>query len=207
MLKWLKTDNNKSSSVSTEQNSIDTKRSYSTINFIHPGHPLYDNIATKEENQYNILAPNESAYDETCLIHNFAAIVNHNSQTFLVINTFKHFKEQSIGGLLQFDENIYSVIPFFENDEEYHTANDFSFRETYEYDHPVEQYGFSYSDNINYGTLKLEKGKKPLRIKMIDTNRKLFTNKLPHDMISLIDYIIIPAINAYDKNQERQKQA
>ena len=206
MLKWRKTDNKKSSHHNKDITAILLKRENSSVNFIHPGHPLYDNIAAAEENKYRILAPNESAYDEVSLTHNFAAIVTHNQQNFLVINTFKHFKEQSIGGLLQYDENIYSVIPFFENEEEYQTANDFSFREVYEYDHPVQRYGFTYTDNINYGNLTIERGKTPIQILMIDQNRKLFTDKLPQNMISLIDYIVIPAINAYNHIRETQKQ-
>ena len=206
MLKWIKTDTKKSPTSLSSQTSIELKRANSNVNFIHPGHPLYDNIASSEENKYRILAPNESAYDETSMIHNFAAIVTHNQQNFLVINTFKHFKEQSIGGLLQYDENIYSVIPFFENEEEYQTSNDYSFREIYEYDHPVEHYGFTYTDNINYGNIKLDKGKSPIHISMIDNNRNLFTDKMPQEMISLIDFIIIPAINAYNQIQENRKQ-
>lgn len=206
MLKWRKTDNKKTSHLTKDQTTILLKRENSSVNFIHPGHPLYDNIAAAEENKYRILAPNESAYDEVSLTHNFAAIVTHNQQNFLVINTFKHFKEQSIGGLLQYDENIYSVIPFFENEEEYQTANDFSFREIYEYDHPVQRYGFTYTDNINYGNLTLERGKLPVQILMIDQNRKLFTDKIPQNMVSLIDYIVIPAINAYNQIREAQKQ-
>lgn len=94
------------------QKFVDLKRTNSIVSFIHPGHPLYDNIAAKEENRLRILAPNETAYSENSLTHNFAAIVIYNGLNYLIINSLKHFKEQSIGGLLQFDENIYNVIPF-----------------------------------------------------------------------------------------------
>ncbi len=188
------------------QRFVDIKRQNSSVNFIHPGHPLYDNIVAKEENQLRIKAPNETAYNETSLTHNFVAVVEYNEQNYLVINSFKHFKEQSIGGLLQFDENIYNVIPFFENEEEYQTASDYTFRETYEYDHPVESYAFIAEAAGKASKIIIERGKKNLTIQMIDTKRQLFTPKLNNEQLELLDYVVIPALNAYNDIQARRKQ-
>lgn len=185
------------------QKFVDIKRQNSIVNFIQAGHPLYDNIVAKEENRLHILAPNETAYNETSLIHNFVAIVVYNGLNYLVINSFKHFKEQSIGGLLQFDETSYNIIPFFEDEEEYQTASDYNFRETYEYDHPVENYAFLAEGKGKTTKITLEHGKKPLTVKMIDSNRDIFTGKLPQEQLELIDYVVIPAINAYNQRREQ----
>lgn len=194
---WLKTLGAKEEQYIKPQKFIDIKRSQIEVNFIHPGHPLYDNIVTKEENKLRILAPNETAYSENSLIHNFVAIINYNELNYLIINSFKHFKEQSIGGLLQYDENIYNIIPFYENEEEYETASDYTFKETYEYDHPVESYAFYAETQDKKTKIAIERGKQPITIKMIDEKRKLFTEKLTQQQIELIDYIIMPAISAY----------
>lgn len=205
LLNWLKTFTKNENQYIKPQKFVDIKRQKTSVNFIHPGHPLYDNIVAKEENQLRIKAPNETAYNETSLIHNFVAIVTHNEQNYLVINSFKHFKEQSIGGLLQFDENIYNVIPFFEDEEEYQTASDYIFRETYEYDHPVENYAFIAETGSNASIITLERGKKSLLVQMIDTKRELFTAKLSAAQIELLDYTVMPALNAYNEIQERRK--
>ena len=104
ILNWFKFWETKEQPYVKPQKFVDLKRTNSIVNFIHPGHPLYDNIAAKEENRLRILAPNETAYSENSLTHNFAAIVIYNGLNYLIINSLKHFKEQSIGGLLQFDE-------------------------------------------------------------------------------------------------------
>ncbi|MCM1323632.1 MAG: hypothetical protein NC218_05680 [Acetobacter sp.] len=205
LLNWLKTLGNAEERYIKPQKFVDIKRQKTSVNFIHPGHPLYDNIVAKEENQLRIKAPNETAYNETSLIHNFVAIVTYNEQNYLVINSFKHFKEQSIGGLLQFDENIYNIIPFFEDEEEYQTASDYTFRETYEYDHPVESYAFIAEAQKQSSIITLERGKKSLTVQMIDSKRELFTPKLTGEQIELLDYVVIPALNAYNEIQERRK--
>ena len=205
ILNWFKTLKNAEPAYIKPQKLVDLKRQNCTVNFIHPGHPLYDNIVAKEENQLRIKAPNETAYNETSLIHNFVAIVTYNDMNYLVINSLKHFKEQSIGGLLQFDENIYNIIPFFEDEEEYQTASDYTFRETYEYDHPVESYAFIAESRDNTAKITLDRGKKPVTVKMIDTHRKLFTAKLTGEQIELLDYVTISALNAYNDIQERRK--
>ena len=202
---WLKSLSTKEELYIKPQKFIDAKRSQIEVNFIHPGHPLYDNIVSKEENKLHILAPNETAYSENSLIHNFVAIITYNEQNYLIINSFKHFKEQSIGGLLQYDENIYNIIPFFENEEEYETASDYTFKETYEYDHPGESYAFYAEEKDKKTKIVLERGKKPLTVKMIDGERELFTEKLTQQQIELIDYIIIPALNAYTEILNRKK--
>lgn len=204
---WFKTENIHPL-TEKEQTLLDIKRSSVIVNFIHPGHPLYDNIVAKEENDLHILAPNETAYNETSLTHNFVAIVIYNNQNYLVINSFKHFKEQSIGGLLQFDENIYEVIPFFETEEEYKTASNYVIRETYEYDHPVENYAFIFEQNNKQTKLIYERGKKPLTTTMIDSLRSLFATKLTASQTELIDCIVIPALKAYeDRRQKRTSDA
>ena len=205
ILNWLKSCT-KNEKYIKPQKFVELKRASSTVEFIHPGHPLYDNIADAEENKVRLLAPNEAAYNETSLTHNFVAIVVYNELNYLVINSFKHFKEQSIGGLLQFDENVYDVIPFFEDDEEYQTANDFVFSETYEYDHPVESYSFTAQHNEKTARLSLEHGKKPITVKMIDEKRPLFTEKLTPEQIELMDYTVIPALDAYNDIQEKRKK-
>lgn len=187
------------------QKFVEIKRNNSGVKFIHPGHPLYDNIVEKEKNQVRLRTVNEAEYNETSLMHNFVAIVTYNELTYLVINSVKHFKEQSIGGLLQFDENIYEVIPFFEDDEEYQTANSYIFDETYEYDHPVENYAFTASHNGKMAKIILDRGKKPVTIHMIDEKRRLFTEKLPQEQIELVDYTIMPAISAYHTILEKNK--
>ncbi len=206
LFNWLKSLANSEPAYIKPQKFVDIKRDASVVNFIHPGHPLYDNIVAKEENQLRIKAPNETAYNETSLTHNFVAIVTYDRQNYLVINSFKHFKEQSIGGLLQFDENISNVIPFFENEEEYQTASDYVFRETYEYDHPVEHYAFIAEENNKSIKITLDRGKKPVTVKMIDTMRELFTAKLTQEQIEMLDYIVIPALNAYNEIQERRRK-
>lgn len=205
ILNWLRTLGNAEDRYIKPQKFVDLKREKSEVNFIHPGHPLYDNIVAKEKNQLRIMAPNETAYNETSLIHNFVAIVTYNEQNYLVINSFKHFKEQSIGGLLQFDENIYNIIPFFEDEEEYQTARDYTFRETYEYDHPVESYAFIAEEDNKISKLILERGKKPITISMIDNKRETFTAKLSGKQIELLDYVAIPALNAYNEIQKRRR--
>ena len=202
---WLKTFGSKEEKYIKPQKFIDLKRSQTKVNFIHPGHPLYDNIVTKEENQLRILAPNETAYSENSLIHNYVAIIEYQDLTYLIINSFKHFKEQSIGGLLQYDENIYNIIPFFENEEEYETAGDYTFTETYEYDHPVENYAFLADYQNKSVKIVLERGKQPVTLKMIDENRALFTARLTPRQIELIDYVIMPALNAYAEIVSRRQ--
>jgi len=204
ILNWLKT-HGKGDQYIKPQKFVELKRNSSNVEFIHAGHPLYDNIVAKEENNVRLLAPNDAAYNENSLIHNFVAIVTYNEATYLVINSFKHFKEQSIGGVLQFDETLYEVIPFFEDEEEYQTANSYTFSETYEYDHPVENYAFSSSHNNQSVKLVLERGKQPVNIHMIDEKRSLFTQKFPQDQIELMDYTIIPALDAYRDIQEKHK--
>ena len=185
------------------QKFVEIKRNGSAVEFIHPGHPLYDNIVEQEKNHVRLHAPNEAAYNETSLMHNFVAIVTYNENTYLVINSVKHFKEQSIGGLLQFDENIYEVIPFFEDEDEYQTANSYIFDETYEYDHPVENYAFTATHNQKTIKLALDRSKNPITLKMIDEKRPLFTEKLPQEQIELLDYTVIPAIKAYSAILEK----
>jgi len=202
---WIKA-HTKGETYIKPQKFVEIKRGQSTVEFIHPGHPLYDNIVEQEENKVLLLAPNEAAYNENSLTHNFVAIVIHNELKYLVINSFKHFKEQSIGGLLQFDENIYDVIPFFEDEEEYQTANDYIFSETYEYDHPVENYAFTATHNNKTVKISAERGKKPITIRQIDEKRPIFTEKLPQEQLELIDYTIIPAVNAYNEIQEKRKK-
>lgn len=202
---WLKSLGTENKKYAKPQKFVDIKRSQSTVSFIYPGHPLYDNIVAKEQNQMRILAPNETAYDETSLTHNFVAIVSFEKADYLVINSFKHFKEQSIGGLLQFDENIYTVIPFFENEEEYQTAGETVFSETYEYDHPVETYALAATEHNQTTKLSLKRGKLPLTVKMIDEKRDLFTQKLSEEQIALLDYIVIPALNAYLEIRQKRK--
>ena len=204
ILDWLKA-RTKNGRYIKPQKFIELKRSQSIIEFIHPGHPLYDNLAEAEDNQVHLLAPNEAAYNETSLTHNFVAIVTYNEQKHIVLNSFKHFKEQSIGGLLQFDENIYTVIPFFEDEEEYQMANSYVFSETYEYDHPVENYALNISHNNKDTKIVVDRGKKPINVHMIDEKRPLFTEKLTQEQIELIDYTIIPALNAYTEIQEKRK--
>ena len=176
ILNWFKFWETKEQPYVKPQKFVDLKRTNSIVSFIHPGHPLYDNIAAKEENRLRILAPNETAYSENSLTHNFAAIVIYNGLNYLIINSLKHFKEQSIGGLLQFDENIYNVIPFFEDEEEYQTASDYTFRETYEYDHPVESYAFLAEQNGKSVKITLDHGKKPVNVKMIKWQASFFIN-------------------------------
>lgn len=132
------------------------------------------------------------------------AIITYENNKYLVINSFKHFKEQSIGGLLQFDENIYNVIPFFEDEEEYQTAPGDTFREVYEYDHPVQSYAFIAENQKNFIKLTQDRGKRPITLKTIDENRSLFSKKLPASQIELIDYVAIPALNTYNNIQEHR---
>ncbi len=205
LFNWLKSLGNSETVYIKPQKFVNIKRSSSAVNFIHPGHPLYDNIVSKEQNQLRIFAPNEAAYNENSLIHNFVAIVTYNDMNYLVISSLKHFKEQSIGGLLQFDENIYNVIPFYEDEEEYQTSNDYTFRETYEYDHPVENYAFIAEESPKVVKLVLDRGKKPLTVKMLDTSRELFTQKLSKEQIELLDYVVIPALDAYNAIQEKRR--
>ena len=204
LLSWFKPHTKKTSTPKI-QKFVEVRRGNSSVTFIYPGHPLYDNIVDTEKNQTKLLAPNDAAYSETSLINNFVAIVIYNKENYLVVNSVKHFKEQSIGGLLQFDENIYQVIPFFEDEEEYQTAADYTFNETYEYDHPVESYAFITGHNGNTIKITTERGKKPTTVQMIDNRRELFTEKLPKEQIDLIDYTVIPAIKAYIDIQERRK--
>lgn len=208
ILNWFKSfkgTTNKSNPK--EQVVAEMKRQKSNVEFIFPGHPLYDNIVTQEKNQLRILAPNETAYDETSLIHNFVAIVTNEDNNYVVVNSSRHFKEQSIGGLLQFDENIYNVIPFFEDETEYQTANAFTYSETYEYDHPVQLYGFTAEHNGQAIGIDYERGKKPLTVNMIDKLRPLFSSYLNDEYIGLIDCAVIPALNAYTLIQEKRKNA
>lgn len=204
ILNWLK-PHNKGSKYIKPQKFVEIKRNNTHIEFIHQGHPLYDNIVAKEENNLRLLAPNEAAYNETSLIHNFVAIATYKEDSYLVINSFKHFKEQSIGGLLQYDENIFEVIPFFEDDEEYQTANSHIFSEIYEYDHPVESYALTVTHNQTTTKLIIERGKQPLTLKMIDAHRQLFTEKLTPEQIEMVDYIIIPALDSYLAIQQKNK--
>ncbi|MBR5598793.1 MAG: hypothetical protein IKW39_02000 [Alphaproteobacteria bacterium] len=204
IISWIKKLNSKEI-YTKPQRFIDLKRATSIIEFLTPGHPLYDNLAQKEEDKLRILAPNDSAFDETSLNHNFIATVRYNDRSFLVINSLKHFKEQSIGGLLQYDENIFNVIPFFETEDEYQTSYDFTFSETYEYDHPVELYTFTYHSSKNSGKISLNRGKIPITINMIDNNRLLFTQKLTPEEIEIVDYVIIPAVDAFKNIREKQK--
>lgn len=205
LFNWIKTLGNTKPAYIKPQKFVDLKRNTSEVSFIYPDHPLYNTFTDEEENKLRILAPNESAYNETSLTHNFVAIVIYNDLKYLVVNSFKHFKEQSIGGLLQYDETIYNVIPFFEEDDEYQTGSSSTFIEAYEYDHPVESYAFLTSENNNEIKITIERGKKPITAKMIDSLREIFTAKLPQEQIELIDYVIIPAINAYNKIQEQRK--
>ena len=199
---WLK--NIKSKEIYLKpQRFVDLKRSQSVVEFLTPGHPLYDNLASTEENKLRILALNDAAFDETSLIHNFIATVIYNDQSFLIINSLKHFKEQSIGGLLQYDENIFNVIPFYETDEEYKTSLDYTFTETYEYDHPVEYYSLSHHSSTNSGKIIVNRGKTPISVKMIDDNRSLFTEQLTKEEIEMLDYIVIPALEEFKKLQEK----
>lgn len=204
IMNWLKNLTGEETYIKP-QKFVEIKRGQSAVEFIHPGHPLYDNILSDEENKISLLAPNEAAYNENSLTHNFAAIVIYNDMRYLVVNSFKHFKEQSIGGLLQFDENIYNVIPFSESDEEYKTASDYIFKETYEYDHPVENYAFTAEYDNKISKISFEHGKKPLTIRQIDEKRSFFTEKLSQKQIEMIDYTVIPALNAYIDIQERRK--
>jgi hypothetical protein len=195
---WLK--NIKSKEIYLKpQRFVEVKRSGSVVNFITPGHPLYYNIVSKEENVVRLFAPNQTAYNEKSTIHNFVATVVYNEQSYLLINTLKHFKEQTIGGILQYDENIYNVIPFFETDEEYQTASDYTFSEVFEYDHPVQTYALRYTSKKHTGKITLDRGKTPVGIKMIDEKRELFNDKFSKDEIEVVDYVIMPAINAFDK--------
>jgi len=205
ILNWLKTLTSNEVYIKP-QKFVDLKRGQSTVEFIYPGHPLYDNIVATEENKVRLLAPNETAYNENSLIHNFVAIVVYNELNYLVINSVKHFKEQSIGGLLQFDENIYEVMPFFEDEEEYQTANSYIFKEIYEYDHPVQSYAFTSEHNGKISKLVLDRGKKPLTINEIDEKRNIFTEKLNQEQIELIDYAVIPAMKNYKDVQEKRKK-
>ena len=199
---WLK--NIKSKEIYLKpQRFVDLKRSQSVVEFLTPGHPLYDNLASTEENKLRILALNDAAFNETSLIHNFIATVIYNDQSFLIINSLKHFKEQSIGGLLQYDENIFNVIPFYETDEEYKTSLDYTFTETYEYDHPVEYYSLSHHSSTNSGKIIVNRGKTPISVKMIDDNRSLFTEQLTKEEIEMLDYIVIPALEEFKKLQEK----
>ena len=204
LFNWMKKANNKEK-YTKQQRFVDIKRCNSIVNFIAPGHPLYDNIASKEENIVRMLAPNQTAYNEKSTIHNFVAIITYNEQNFLLINTLKHFKEQTIGGILQYDENIYNVIPFFETDEEYQTASDYTFSEVFEYDHPVQTYALRYTSKKHTGKITLDRGKTPVGIKMIDEKRELFNDKFSKDEIEVVDYVIMPAINAFDKLLETKK--
>lgn len=204
ILNWFKSRKKNESVYIKPQKFVDLRRDSSAVEFIHAGHPLYDAVVSKEENRLRLLAPNETAYNETSLTHNFVAIVSSNEKTFLVINSFKHFKEQSIGGLLQFDENIYNVIPFEENDEEYHTAPDNTFREIYEYDHPVQTYSFVAENASSLTKISLERGKLPLTVSMIDQKRALFTEKLTSEQIEHLDYAVIPALNAYREIRQQR---
>ena len=205
LFNWLKTLTSGEVYIKP-QKLVDLKRKQTTVEFIYPGHPLYDNIVVAEENKVRLLAPNETAYNENSLIHNFVAIVTYNEDHYLIINSAKHFKEQSIGGLLQFDENIYEVIPFFEDEEEYQTANSYIFKETYEYDHPVQSYAFISEHNGKTAKVVLERGKKPLTINEIDGKRHLFTEKLTPEQIELVDYTVIPALENYKTLHEKRKQ-
>lgn len=204
ILNWLKSLTKNEQTYIKPQKFVNIKRDSSTVEFIHAGHPLYDAIVSKEENRLRLLAPNETAYNETSLTHNFVAIVTYNDNKYLVINSFKHFKEQSIGGLLQFDENIYNVIPFFEDEEEYQTAPGNTFREVYEYDHPVQSYAFIAENQTNYVKLTLERGKRPITVKTIDENRSLFTDKLSQTEIEQLDYVVIPALNTYEAIRQKR---
>lgn len=205
LISWIKNLNSKDTYIKP-QRFVDLKRDSTIVEFLTPGHPLYDNLAQAEENKLRILAPNDSAFDETSLIHNFVATVIYNEQSFLIINSLKHFKEQSIGGLLQYDENIFNVIPFFESEEEYKTSYDYTFSENYEYDHPVESYNLTFHSSKNSGKISQNRGKTPISIKMIDTDRLLFTQKLTKEEIEIVDYVIIPAINAFNSLKEKRKQ-
>ena len=208
ILNWFKSFKGTSKTNNPKEQFVaEMKRQKSSVEFIFPGHPLYDNVVTQEKNQLRILAPNETAYDETSLIHNFVAIVTNEENNYIVVNSSRHFKEQSIGGLLQFDENIYNVIPFFEDDTEYQTANAFTYSETYEYDHPVQLYGFTAEHNGKAIGINYEKGKKPLSVDMIDKLRPLFSSYLNEEQIFLIDCAVIPALNAYTTIQEKRKTA
>ncbi|MBE6463677.1 MAG: hypothetical protein E7005_08025 [Alphaproteobacteria bacterium] len=204
LFNWMKKANNDKKYIKP-QRFVEVKRSGSVVNFITPGHPLYDNIVSKEENVVRLFAPNQTAYNEKSTIHNFVATVVYNEQSYLLINTLKHFKEQTIGGVLQYDETIYNVIPFFETDEEYQTASDYMFSEIFEYDHPVQSYALRYTSKKHDGKITLDKGKSPVSIKMIDEKRELFSNKLSKDEIEMIDYVIMPAIEAFDKLLETKK--
>lgn len=204
ILNWLKS-HSKNKQYIKPQKFVELKRSNSTVKFIDAGHPLYDSIVIEEEDNIRLLAPNDAAYNEHSLVHNFVAIVTYNELTYLIINSFKHFKEQSIGGLLQFDETLYEVIPFFEDEDEYQTANSYIFRETYEYDHPVENYAFTSTHNNKTLKIAIERGKQPVTVRMIDEKRTLFTQKFPQEQIELIDYIIIPALDAYVSQQEKHQ--
>lgn len=204
ILNWLKSLTKNEQTYIKPQKFVNIKRDSSTVEFIHAGHPLYDAIVSKEENRLRLLAPNETAYNETSLTHNFVAIVTYNDNKYLVINSFKHFKEQSIGGLLQFDENIYNVIPFFEDEEEYQTASGNTFREVYEYDHPVQSYAFIAENQASYVKLTLERGKRPITVKTIDENRSLFTDKLSQTEIEQLDYVVIPALNTYEAIRQKR---
>lgn len=206
LFKWINFFGSNKRSKKKQQAFVSVKRTAIDVEFIYPGHPLYDNIVNQEENQLRILAPNETEYNETSLIHNFAAIINHNDCSYLVVNSTRHFKEQTIGGLLQFDENIYNVVPFYEDDTEYQTANAYTFSETYECDYPVEIYGFTAERNHNVINISLEHGKKAISIKMIDKMRNTFASKLPEDYIELIDYIVLPAVEEYEHIQEKIKK-
>lgn len=209
ILNWFKSFKEPKSTTTDAKAQViaEMKRQKSHVEFIFPGHPLYDNIVTQEKNQLRILAPNETAYDETSLIHNFVAIVTNEEDNYVVVNSTRHFKEQSIGGLLQFDENIYNVIPFFEDETEYQTANAYTYSETYEYDHPVQLYGFTAEHNSKAIGIDYEKGKKALTVGMIDQLRGLFSYYLDEKQIHLIDCAVIPALNAYTLIQEKRKTA
>ena len=187
------------------QKLVDIKRSEVTVEFISAGHPLYDNIVSTEEKKIRLLAPNDTAYDETSLLHNFVCITTYNNNKYLVINSFKHFKEQSIGGLLQFDENIYNIVPFIEKEEEYQTSADYTFTETYEYDHPVESYALIGTHNNKRNKLIINRGKTPINIRMIDEIRRSFTEKFSTTELELIDYVVIPSINTFISQKEKDE--
>lgn len=204
IVNWIKSLSGKPEETRQEK-FTDIKRDSCLVEFIYPGHPLYDNLLTEEENKLRILAPNETAYNETSMLHVFAAVAHLNHRTYLVVNSTKHFKEQSIGGLLQFDENVYDVIPFEETEAEYHVGDVFSFSETYEYDHPVESYAFTAEAHGVLSRLTINRGKAPILIRMLDKNRPLFTEKLTEEQIGLLDFVVIPAIDAYNEVQRRHK--
>ena len=206
LLRWFKPHQTKVPH-SKAQKFVEIKRGNITVEFIHAGHPLYDNILDTEKDQVRLLAPNDAAYNETSLLHNFAAITTYNEQKYLVINTLKHFKEQSIGALLQYDENIYQVIPFLEDEEQYQTTGEYLFNEVYEYDHPVESYAFIAEYEGKRSKILFEHGKQPLHITMLDSQRPLFAENLPPAVLEVMDYVVLPTINTYKELQNRHQNA